>query len=129
VIIASEDGQTYPRELWIPGIEQQLAPLPIITSEDAGLDRSLVNKDRNNFAPRIGLAYDLFGNQRTILRAGYGIYYNAASLNAVTLQSQAPPFFKRISATNWVEVSVLASHQFSVFSFQFSVVGVPTTEN
>ncbi|MCI0337506.1 MAG: TonB-dependent receptor [Acidobacteria bacterium] len=100
VIIASEDGQIYPRELWIPGIEQLLAPLPIVTSEDAGLDRSLVNKDANNFAPRVGFAFDLFGNQRTIVRAGYGIYYNAASFNAVTLQSQAPPFFKRISAAN-----------------------------
>jgi outer membrane receptor protein involved in Fe transport len=59
VIIASEGGQIYPRELWIPGIEQQLAPLPIITSEDARLERSLVNKDRNNFAPRIGMAYGI----------------------------------------------------------------------
>jgi hypothetical protein len=100
VIVASEDGQTYPQNLWIPGILQQLAPLPIVTSEDAGLDPSLVNKDMNNFAPRIGLAFDIFGNQRTVMRAGYGIYYNAASFNAVTLQSQSPPFFKRILAIN-----------------------------
>ncbi|MGH9766031.1 MAG: TonB-dependent receptor domain-containing protein, partial [Blastocatellia bacterium] len=100
VIVASQDGKTYPRELWIPGIEQQLAPLPIVTSEQAGLNRALVEKDTNNFAPRVGFAFDLFGDQRTVLRAGYGIYYNAASFNAVSLQSQAPPFFKRISAFN-----------------------------
>ncbi len=100
VIVASEDGKTFPRELWIPGIEQQLAPLPIVTSEQAGLNRALVDKDLNNFAPRVGFAFDLFGNQRTVLRAGYGIYYNAASFNAVALQSQAPPFFKRVSAGN-----------------------------
>jgi Carboxypeptidase regulatory-like domain len=100
VIIASEDGQTYPQELWVPGIAQQLAPLPIVTSEDAGLDRSLVNKDRNNFAPRVGLAFDVFGAQRTVIRAGYGIYYNVASYNAVSLMSQNPPFFKRIGANN-----------------------------
>src|SRR5262245_11580774 len=88
VIVASEGGKTYPRELWVPGIAQQLAPLPIVTSQDAGLDRSLVNKETKNFAPRVGLALDLFGNQRTVIRAGYGIYYNAASYNAVTLMSQ-----------------------------------------
>ena len=100
VIVASEGGRTYPRELWIPGLEQQLAPLPIITSEEAGLDRSLANKDRNNFAPRVGIAFDLFGNQRTVLRTGYGLYYNVASFNSVSLQSLAGPFFKSILANN-----------------------------
>jgi hypothetical protein len=100
VIVASEGGKTFPQSLWVPGIAQQLAPLPIVTSQDAGLDRSLVNPDTKNFAPRVGLALDLFGNQRTVVRAGYGIYYNAISYNAVTLMSQNPPFFKRIGATN-----------------------------
>jgi Carboxypeptidase regulatory-like domain/TonB dependent receptor len=100
VIVASEGGQTYPRELWIPGIERQLAPLPIVTSEEAHLDRSLANKDMNNFAPRIGLALDLLGNQRTVMRAGYGIYFNSASFNSVSLQSLAAPFFKAINANN-----------------------------
>jgi hypothetical protein len=32
--------------------------------------------DKNNFAPRIGFAYDLTGNGRTALRGSYGIYYD-----------------------------------------------------
>ena len=31
--------------------------------------------DPNNFAPRIGLAWDVTGDHKTVLRAGYGIFY------------------------------------------------------
>ena len=33
-------------------------------------------KDKNNFAPTLGVAWDVGGNGRTVIRAGAGIYYD-----------------------------------------------------
>jgi len=40
---------------------------------------SLYPRDLNNFAPRLSAAYDLFGSGNTVLRAGWGLYYDAFS--------------------------------------------------
>ncbi len=39
-------------------------------------DLRYYNPDYNNFQPRLGVAYDLLGKGHTVLRAGYGVYYD-----------------------------------------------------
>jgi outer membrane receptor protein involved in Fe transport len=47
----------------------------LVFATDGSLrDRSLVESDKNNFAPRVGMVYQL--SDRTILRGGYGVFYN-----------------------------------------------------
>lgn len=39
----------------------------------------LYGKDLNNFAPRVALAYDVTGQGKTVVRAGWGLFYDAFS--------------------------------------------------
>lgn len=52
---------------------------------------TLVNPDRNNFAPRLGIAWKPF--TKTVVRAGYGINYNTGAYGSI-VQNLAfqPPF-------------------------------------
>ena len=44
------------------------------------------NPDRKDFAPRVGLAWDITGNGRTVLRAGGGMAYDTISLETLLVQ-------------------------------------------
>ena len=45
---------------------------------------SIVHTDRNNLSPRLGIAWDIRGDGRSVLRATAGIYYDPIPLRAVS---------------------------------------------
>jgi hypothetical protein len=66
---------------------------PVKTTSELGLPDGIIERDLNNFAPRIGFAYDLTGDAKTILRGGYGIFYSRL-IDATRAQLAAqPPYF------------------------------------
>jgi hypothetical protein len=46
-------------------------------------DHSLYNRDMNNFGPRAGFAWDIFGKGRTVLRAGYSLGYDLPNFGSI----------------------------------------------
>ncbi|MGA8232849.1 MAG: TonB-dependent receptor, partial [Candidatus Acidiferrales bacterium] len=62
------------------------------------MPRSLVRSDYNNWAPRVGFAWDPKLKIRTIVRGGYSIFYNDSAYNSlVTYLENQPPFASAIT--------------------------------
>jgi len=71
---------------WKYGVQSVVkadAPRGILFVGDPGVPEKTIESDLNNFAPRFGVAWDLFGNGQTVVRGGYGMYFNQVSGTSV----------------------------------------------
>lgn len=77
-----------------PNFTAAAAVLPGQTSPYSGLfPRSLIDRDYNNFSPRIGFAFRPFAKKRTVVRGSYGIFFIPSIYNQFYPQlASQPPF-------------------------------------
>jgi hypothetical protein len=62
--------------------------------------------DHNNFGPRLGFAWDMFGTGKTSLRGGYGVSYEGTLYNPLSNSRWNPPYYSFNSVTNDVALNV-----------------------
>ncbi|HEV2617241.1 MAG TPA: carboxypeptidase regulatory-like domain-containing protein [Candidatus Acidoferrales bacterium] len=73
----------------------------IIAGQNSPFGSHVSNNDNKDFAPRIGVAWDPFGNGKTAVRAGYGIFYDSTLVG--TFEQNVfndPPFTTSVSIAN-----------------------------
>lgn len=65
----------------------------VYTGEFQQRDHGIWNKDTNNFAPRFGFAWDVFGDKRLAIRGGGGVFYDRLWNNLFENIRFNAPFF------------------------------------
>ena len=67
-----------------------VTPGRLLFPGDPGIPARLTNSDLNNFAPRLGVAWDVNGSAKTVVRGGYGIFYQ--QINGETTHAAEAPW-------------------------------------
>jgi hypothetical protein len=86
-----------------PGVQSTVAPgapLGLLFPGDPGVSRGIINPSKKMFAPRLGMAWDPFGDGKTSIRAAAGVFYGSISSNNMNMTTDYQPFSARQTFAN-----------------------------
>ena len=85
-------------DAFVPGQQSTVvpsAPLGMLFPGDKGVGRGIVETRWHHVSPRIGFAWDPYGDGKTAIRAGAGVFYGATSGNEWNQPGNAQPYAVR----------------------------------
>lgn len=88
---------------YVPGQKSTvnpLAPVGALFFGDPGVERAGIPNRYKNFSPRIGFAYDPFGDGKTSIRSAIGLFYGSISGNEWGNMTNFQPWSTRLTFTN-----------------------------
>jgi hypothetical protein len=105
------DILTWPVEVEDRQANFDLTTGALIVAGSNGASRTLIPNDYHNFAPRLGFAYQLTGDGKTVLRGGYGLFYFLDRGGISNQLAQNPPFggTNSVSYTNGARITLSGS--------------------
>jgi hypothetical protein len=68
---------------------------PLVLNQNGYFPPGILQKDLNNWGPRVGAAYSV--DDKTVVRSGMGVYYDNLNLNELQFSRLVPPFYGQYS--------------------------------
>lgn len=78
-----------------PGAQSTIAPhapRSMVFAGDPGVPRSIVPNYWPEFSPRVGFAWDVLGDSKTVVRSAYGVFRPGTDFDGLIRNLDSPPF-------------------------------------